>query len=168
MDEMERQVSAVVDLFDRAAQLWTVLEEDEQVQQWDQEEGKISATIQDLKQRQKTMTITEHLKGAQDMKKLQAELIAAHAEAGETGADGTSPRASSGYYRAIGGGKGSNMVQAQEECATMIQEEITVQAVEALTEKVRAGPNTRKGTCRQVPQSSRGCRGSVQSLGGSG
>jgi hypothetical protein len=29
-----------------------------------------------------------------------------------------------------------NMAQAQTECATMIQEEITVQALEALTEKV--------------------------------
>jgi hypothetical protein len=50
---MERQVNAVGDLFDRAMQLWKVLEKDEQVQQWDQEEGKIRAVIQDLKQRQK-------------------------------------------------------------------------------------------------------------------
>jgi hypothetical protein len=45
------------------------------------------------------MSITEHLKGVQDMKKLQVELIVAqNPEAGETGADGTSPRASSGDY----------------------------------------------------------------------
>jgi hypothetical protein len=77
IDEMEKQISAATGLFDRAVQLWTTLEEDEQVQQWDQEEGKVSATIQDLKKRQKTMSITEHLKGTQDMKKLQAELKAA-------------------------------------------------------------------------------------------
>ena len=53
-----------------------MMEEDEQVQQWDQEEEKISATIQDLKKRQKTMSITKNLKGTQDMKKLHAELKA--------------------------------------------------------------------------------------------
>jgi hypothetical protein len=63
------------DLFEKEAQLWMKLEEDQQVQQWDQEGERISATIQDLKQRQKTMSITERVKGVQDMKKLQAELI---------------------------------------------------------------------------------------------
>jgi hypothetical protein len=63
-------------LFDRETYLWTKLEEDQKVQQWDQEEETISASIQDLKQRQKTMKINELLKGVQDMKKLQAKLIA--------------------------------------------------------------------------------------------
>jgi hypothetical protein len=76
MEEMELQVNAIVDLFDRETQLWIKLEEDQQVQQWDQEEERISATIEDLKQRQKMMQITEHLKGVKDMKNLQAELIA--------------------------------------------------------------------------------------------
>jgi GTPase SAR1 family protein len=61
---MERQVCAAADLFDKATQLWKKLEEDKQVHQWDQEEEKINATIQDLKQRKKTMSITEHVKGA--------------------------------------------------------------------------------------------------------
>jgi hypothetical protein len=39
-------------------------------------EERISEMIQDLKERQKTMSITEHLKGMQDMKKLQEELKA--------------------------------------------------------------------------------------------
>jgi hypothetical protein len=43
-----------------------------------------------------------------------------------------------------------NMAQAQTECTTMIWEEITTQALEALIEKA-AGPGKRKGTCRQVP-----------------
>jgi hypothetical protein len=51
-----------------------MIEEDEHVQHWDQEEEMISATIQDLKQRKKTMKITEWLKGLQDMKNLQEEL----------------------------------------------------------------------------------------------
>jgi hypothetical protein len=59
-----KQVSATTDLFDKAAQLWTNLEEDQQVQQWDKEEERISTTIQDLNQRQKTMSIMEHIKGA--------------------------------------------------------------------------------------------------------
>jgi hypothetical protein len=74
LQEIEQQVSTTTDLFDQATQLWTKLEEDQQVQRWDKEEERINAVIQDLKQRQKTMAITEHIKGAQDMKKLQAEL----------------------------------------------------------------------------------------------
>jgi hypothetical protein len=53
------------------------MEDDQQVQQWDQEEEKINATIWDLKQRKKMMNITDHLKGVQDMTKLQVELIVA-------------------------------------------------------------------------------------------
>jgi hypothetical protein len=68
--EIERQVHAVVDFFEKEAQLWTNLEEDQQVQQWDQEGERISADIQDLKQRKNTMLIMECVKGAQDMKKL--------------------------------------------------------------------------------------------------
>jgi len=63
MDEMEQQVNVVVDLFDRLAHLWTKHEEDQHVQHWGQEEENISATIQDLKQRKKTVKITECLKG---------------------------------------------------------------------------------------------------------
>jgi hypothetical protein len=69
----------VTDLFKKAAQLWTKLEEDQQVQQWDQEGERISAAIQDLKQRQKTMSITKHVKG-EDMKKLHEKLIVAQTQ----------------------------------------------------------------------------------------
>ena len=61
-------------MFDRTTQLLTALEEDEQVQQWNQEEERISVEIQDLKQRKKTMVITDHLKGTQDMKRLWFDL----------------------------------------------------------------------------------------------
>jgi hypothetical protein len=60
--EIEQQVHAMTDLFEKEAQLWMKLEEDQQVQQWDQEGERISATIQDLKQRQKTMPIMEQSK----------------------------------------------------------------------------------------------------------
>jgi hypothetical protein len=36
-------------MFDRTTQLLTTLEEDEQVQQWNQEEERISVEMQDLK-----------------------------------------------------------------------------------------------------------------------
>jgi hypothetical protein len=71
---MEKQAREVEELFDIVVQLWTMLEEDEKVQHWDQEEETINATIQELKQRNKTMRITKHLKDTQDMKKLQREL----------------------------------------------------------------------------------------------
>jgi hypothetical protein len=70
LQEIEQQVSTTTDLFDKEAQIWTKLEEDQQVQKWDKEEERINTMIQDLKQRQKTMPITEHIKGVQDMKKL--------------------------------------------------------------------------------------------------
>jgi hypothetical protein len=63
LQEIEQQVSTTTDLFDKATQLWTKLEEDQQVQQWDKEEERISAAIQDLKQRQKTMPSQSTSKG---------------------------------------------------------------------------------------------------------
>jgi hypothetical protein len=45
MEKMELQVNVVVDLFDRATQIWIKLEEDQQVQHWDQEEENIMASI---------------------------------------------------------------------------------------------------------------------------
>jgi hypothetical protein len=55
-------------------QIWTSLEEDEKVQQLDQQEEKVNTAMQDLKLRQKAMSITEILKGMQEMKNLQMEL----------------------------------------------------------------------------------------------
>jgi hypothetical protein len=64
-------------LLDKVLQLWTRLEEDPQVQHWDKEEERINATIQELKQRQKTIPIPERVKGMQELKKIHAELITA-------------------------------------------------------------------------------------------
>jgi hypothetical protein len=64
-------------LFDKAAQLWTRLEEDPQVQWWDKEGERINVAIHELKKKQNTIPILEQVKGTQEMKKLQAELITA-------------------------------------------------------------------------------------------
>jgi hypothetical protein len=49
-----------------------MLEEDDRVQQLDQKEEVINIAIQELKQRQKSMSITKRVKGAREMKTLQA------------------------------------------------------------------------------------------------
>jgi hypothetical protein len=43
---MEKDARAVEELFDRATQIWTILEEDNKVQQWDQEDATIKTAIQ--------------------------------------------------------------------------------------------------------------------------
>jgi hypothetical protein len=63
LQEIDQHVNITIDLFDKAAQLWTKLEEDQQVQKWDKEEERINTVIQDLKQRQQTMPIPKHVKG---------------------------------------------------------------------------------------------------------
>ena len=68
------EAKEVAKLFDITAQIWTTLEEDEKVQQLDQQEDKTKVAMQELKQQQKTMSITERLKGTQEMKTLQTEL----------------------------------------------------------------------------------------------
>jgi hypothetical protein len=51
MEEMEKQVSVAVELFNKVAQIWTMLEEDEKVQQWDHKEERVTVIIQYLKKR---------------------------------------------------------------------------------------------------------------------
>jgi hypothetical protein len=62
---METEAKKVIKCFDRTAQLWTTLEEDDRVQQLDQQEEDINTTIQELKQQQISMRITDRLKGSQ-------------------------------------------------------------------------------------------------------
>jgi hypothetical protein len=80
LQEMEQQVSTTAEFLDKAMQLWKRLEEDPLVQCWDKEEERINATIQKLKQTQKTIPIPERVKGTQDMKKMQEELITAQTQ----------------------------------------------------------------------------------------
>jgi uncharacterized coiled-coil DUF342 family protein len=135
IQEIERQVSATADLFDKATQLWMKLEEDQQVQQWDKEEERISATIQDLKQRQKTMSITERVKGVQDMKKLQAELTTAQTQKKECQAQMEPLQERVAEVIAQAEEAKTYMAQTQAECAGLISDEIAVQTVDTLKEK---------------------------------
>jgi predicted nucleic acid-binding Zn-ribbon protein len=122
-------------LFDKAAQLWTKLEEDQQVQRWDKEEERISATIQDLKQRQKTMSITEHVKGAQDMKKLQAELTTAQTQKKECQAQMEPLQEWVAEFIAQEEEAKTHIAQTQAECTGLISDEIAVQIVDTIKEK---------------------------------
>jgi predicted nucleic acid-binding Zn-ribbon protein len=125
----------VTDLFEKAAQLWTKLEEDQQVQQWDREGERISATIQDLKQRQKTMSIMERVKRAQDMKKLQAELTVAQTHKKERRAQMEPLQERAAEVITQAEGAKTYMAQTQAECAKMVNDEIAVQVLDALKEK---------------------------------
>jgi hypothetical protein len=49
LQELEKQVNTVADLMDKETQLWTKMEEDPHVQQWDKEEERINAKIQEFK-----------------------------------------------------------------------------------------------------------------------
>jgi chromosome segregation ATPase len=136
MEAMEEQVSATTGLFDRATQLWTTLDEDEQVQQWDQEEERLSVAMQELKNRQKMMSITERLKGNQDMKKLQADLNATQRQKHERQEEVEPLQEKVVQLIVQLEEEKRNMEQAQTEGTTLIQEEITMQSVEALTGRV--------------------------------
>jgi hypothetical protein len=168
MVEMEKQASAVEELFDRATQLWTMLEEDEQVQQWDQEEERVSATIQDLKQRQEN---NEHHRAPEGYSRYEEVAVrfesSADAEARETRRSGTPPRESTqmmhSWRRKI-----KTWHKHKQRAQVLMQEEITMQTLEVLTGKVVQIRERGKELEGQVPQPGRGCSGSTHYLGGSG
>jgi hypothetical protein len=60
----------VVELYNRIAQIWTSLEEDEKIQQLEQREEKMNVVAQDLKKRQKNMDISLRMKTTQELKNL--------------------------------------------------------------------------------------------------
>jgi hypothetical protein len=74
IDSIAQEAKVVEEFYDKTAQMWTNMEEDEKIQQLDQKQEKITPDIQDLKQQQKAMAILERMRSAQDMKNLQAEL----------------------------------------------------------------------------------------------
>jgi hypothetical protein len=71
-DSIALEVKEVAELYERTTQIWTSLEEDEGIQQLDQREEKMNVAVQDLKQRQKTMSISDRIKSMQEMKNMQA------------------------------------------------------------------------------------------------
>jgi hypothetical protein len=109
-------------------------------------------TIQELKNRQKTMSITERLKGNQDLKKLQADLKAAQMQKQERQVE-VEPLQEKAVQMIVQlEEEKRNMVQgAQTESTTLIQEEITMQFSRGTDRKSRAGQDARKGTSREVP-----------------
>jgi septal ring factor EnvC (AmiA/AmiB activator) len=149
-------------------QFWTTFDEDEQVQQWDQEEERLSTTMQELKNRHKTMSIIERLKGNQDLKKLQADLKSMQKKKQERQVEIEPLQEKVAQIIMQLEEEKKNMAQAQMECASNDTRGGHSASTRGTNRKIHAGPSQRKGTCRQVPQPSRGCPGNVQCLGGSG
>jgi hypothetical protein len=135
LQEIEQQVSTTAELFDKATQLWTRLEEDPQVQRWDKEEERINAVIQELKQRQKTIPIPERVKGMQEMKKMQAELITAQTQKHERQAQIEPLQERVAEVLAQAEGDKTQIAQTQAECAGLLSDEVAVQVVDTIKEK---------------------------------
>jgi hypothetical protein len=135
IQEMEKQVSTTADLLDKAAQLWTRLEEDPQVQRWDKEEERINAVIQELKQRQNTIPIPECVKGMQELKKMQAELITAQTQKQERQAQIEPLQERVAEVLAQAEAARTQMAQTQAECAGLLSDEVAVQVVDTIKEK---------------------------------
>jgi hypothetical protein len=68
------EVKEVSNIYEMTVKIWTILEEDEGVQQLDQREEKLNVVVHDLKQRQKMMSISDMLKIMQEMKNIQEDL----------------------------------------------------------------------------------------------
>jgi predicted nucleic acid-binding Zn-ribbon protein len=123
-------------LFDRTAQLWTMLEEDDRVQQLDQQEEVINTAIQELKQRKNSMSITERVKGMQEMKTLQAELKTAqnNKQARQAQLEPLQEKATQIIVKLEK--EKTRMAQDHAESTESLKEHITTQRVEELTGKV--------------------------------
>jgi chromosome segregation ATPase len=135
IQEMEKQVSTTADLLDKAAQLWTRLEEDPQVQRWDKEEERINAAIQELKQRKNTIPIPERVKGTQELKKMQAELITAQTQKQERQAQIEPLQERVAEVLAQAEADRTQMAQTQAECTGLLSDEVVIQVVETIKEK---------------------------------
>jgi DNA repair exonuclease SbcCD ATPase subunit len=135
LQEIEQQVSTTTDLFDKATQLWTSLEEDQQIQKWDKEEERINAVIQELKQRQKTMPVTERVKGTQEMKKLQAELTTTQTQKHERQTQMEPLQERVAEVLAQAEEAKTQIAQTQAECRELVSDEVTAQVVDTIKEK---------------------------------
>jgi hypothetical protein len=62
----------VAKLLEKSGQLWTQLLEDGSLQELQGKEDKLHATMADVKQRQRTMSLPKKIKTAAEMKNLQA------------------------------------------------------------------------------------------------
>jgi hypothetical protein len=111
------------------------LEEYENVQQWDQEEDRINSSIQELNQWKKTMIIIKRLKGTQEMKNLQIELKTMETKKQERQVELEPLQEKEAQMIAQLEDEKKIVPQEQTEGATLMQEKVTVQSVEALTGK---------------------------------
>jgi predicted nucleic acid-binding Zn-ribbon protein len=96
----------------------------------------VSTTIQDLKQRQKTMSIIKRVKGAHDMKKLQVELTTAQTQKKEHRDQMELLQEQVEEVIAKAMEAKTHMAQTQVECAGLISDEIVVETIDALKEKI--------------------------------
>jgi hypothetical protein len=62
IDSIVQEAKAVEELYEKTAQMWTSMEEDEKIQQLDQKQEKITTYIQELKQQQKEKSILERMR----------------------------------------------------------------------------------------------------------
>jgi len=72
-DLLALEFKAIKELYERVAQLWKSLAEDERIHKLDQKEENLNATIQDIKQKKKTILISKRLRSTQEMKNLEEE-----------------------------------------------------------------------------------------------
>jgi hypothetical protein len=74
VESIAQEVKEVAELYSRTAYIWTILEEDENIQQLEQREEKLNVVVQYLKKRQKTINISLRMKASQELKNLQEEV----------------------------------------------------------------------------------------------
>jgi hypothetical protein len=70
----------MTELLEQSGQLWTQVQEDGSLQELQGKEDRVHASMEDLKQRQKTMSLPENIKTTAEMKSLQSEEKAVLAE----------------------------------------------------------------------------------------
>jgi hypothetical protein len=80
------------------------------------------------------MSITKRMKGTQDMKKLLSELKTTHTKKQQRQAELEPHQEKAAQMIMHFEEEKKNMTQAQMECTTLIQEDIIVRSMEALTE----------------------------------
>jgi chromosome segregation ATPase len=90
------------------------------------EEERINTMIQELKQKQKTIPITECVKGMQDMKRLQAELITAQTQKQERQAQMEPLQERVAEVLAQAEEAKTQIAQTQEECMELVSDEVAV------------------------------------------
>jgi hypothetical protein len=61
-ESIAQSIQDITNLYNKSAQLWTKLQEDDKLQELDQKEEGVNTMLQELKQKQKMMTILDRLR----------------------------------------------------------------------------------------------------------